>query len=248
MRIRTMIPWLDFDRTSLVLKLWFPWWLYWLWLFCSNYTRVVHYLLNYIDFFCCFLAGRGWPPQAQIVAPKVKEKKRWIKNTVTERFYHRLQPWNGKGQTYDTSFGFSTTDLVRWANIQGDASKKNIKRIKKNIGRGSKKILRASKKILHIQNRHEPGKGAENLCAMADQKKILKIHVEGRWSRNSLHSALIFSPDSFSCRGSFLRLFVSSSPCFLISSISSVPRVLLRTGSIYNVSIHIMNVFSLYER
>ena len=44
---------------------------------------------------------------------------------------------------------------------------------------------------------------------MGDQRKILlEIHAHGRRSRNtSLHSALIFSPDSFSCRGSIFCVY-----------------------------------------
>ena len=88
--------------------------------------------------------------------------------------------------------------------------KKILRGSKKNIGMGSKKNIKSIKtKILHIQNRREPGKGGENLCAMGDQKKIfLEIHVEGRRSRNtSLRSALIFSPGSFSCRGSIFCVY-----------------------------------------
>ena len=154
----------------------------------------------------------------------------------------------------ELTISFLWDDPKTWqlTNIQlGWRIKKNIKRIKKNILGGDQKenIKSIKKKYCTYKIVANLGKELKTSAPWGIKKKILlEIHVEGRRSRNSLHSALNFSPDSFSCRGSFLRLFVSSSSCFLISSISSVPRVLLRTGSIYNVSIHIMNVFSLYEK
>ena len=50
--------------------------------------------------------------------------------------------------------------------------KKILRGSKKKYWEGIKKNIKSiKKKILHIQNRREPGRGGENLCAMGDQKK-----------------------------------------------------------------------------
>ena len=83
----------------------------------------------------------------------------------------------------------------------------------KKILRGSKKILGGDQKknIKSIKKKYCTYKIVANLGRVVKtsapwgikKKILLEIHVEGRRSRNtSLRSALIFSPDSFSCRGS----------------------------------------------
>ena len=110
--------------------------------------------------------------------------------------------------------------------------KKTIKRIKRKYWeRTKKRILRASNKILHIQNRREPGKGAENLCAMGDQKKILlEIHVEADGVETVSIQRWFFPPIASAVGvrffvSSFLRLLASSFPLFLRFLVSSFGQV-----------------------
>lgn len=119
MRIRTMIP---YSSTLIGLPL------CWKCDFLDDYIdsdyfaqtiqelRTIYLIIS--NFFVVSLPANpamATPGTNSAFEQKSKRKKRWVKNTGTERFYHRLQPSNGKGQTYDMSFDFSTTVLVRWA-------------------------------------------------------------------------------------------------------------------------------------
>ena len=110
---------------------------------------------------------------------------------------------------------------------KGDASKKILRGSKKILGGDQKENIKSiKKKYCTYKIVANLGKELKTSAPWGIKKKILlEIHVEGRRSRNSLHSALIFSPDSFSCRGSFLRLLVSSFPLFLRFLVSSFGQV-----------------------
>ena len=100
-----------------------------------------------------------------------------------------------------------TYPRIPWVTHQ----KKILRGSKKKYWEGiKKKILRVSKQqYCTYKIAANLGREVKTSAPWGIKKKILlEIHVEGRRSRNtSLRSALIFSPGSFSCRGSIFCVY-----------------------------------------